>query len=387
MSIKNYFKSLDDMIFQEINLNNQPVKLYLITPYKHKPKSSFTLVVDGYSFLRLKGIKGAILYEFLKEAKEIQTLDDKTIALLAVKVGNNLSEVYPLTLVEAMKKDLYDMLLDIGKRLRHEKNDGILADVNRYSYSMHYRRAFEIRVLKEFDFNNLKRAYDTFKLLKKNNVFLVEYENECYKKDSFLEVLSLNKNFYQTLYVKDMYPLKELDTLKKNGLDMILLDIDTIDPKTLGITKECHTFIKACLSSKLRVTAKLHFYSEHIDYLKIIKELHQLGVYSYTFDMDSKLETAEVILKRLYFYMNMYHFDMSLLTNNIIPHKELKRMNMNLGYQEEGVSWYYLGNNDGLFLDSLLQKPCGNINYMTIEECFLSKNAKSERKIKKMRIK
>jgi len=387
MSIKKYFKSLDDMIFQEIRLNDKKIKLHLITPYHKKYKSSFTLVIEGYSFLRLKGINGAIMYEFLKETREIQSYDDKSLANIATKVSNTLTEYFPLILAEDMKKSLYDMLDEIAKRLRHEKNDGILKDVNRYSYTMHYQRAFGIRVLKNFDFTNLKRAYDTFKLLKKNNIFVVEYDNECYNKNSYLELLSLNKTMYQALNVKDSFPLKELGSLKNNGLDSIILDIDTIDPKTLGITKETTSFVKAVISNDLRVIANIHVETESIDYLKIIKELHNLGVYSFNIYVNDHLIDKEVIFKRLYFYMNMYHFDISLNTNSVIPQKEAKRMNMNLGYQEEGVSWYYLGNNDGLFLDSKLDNPCGNINHMTLEECFLHKNSKKERKIKKLRVK
>lgn len=386
MKIKEYFKSLDSLISEDINLNNQQMKLQLITPYKNRYKSSFTLVINGYNFLRVKGIRGAILYEFLKEAKEFQTLDEKAISTIAINVSNTLNDVFPSVINATIKNELYDLLDEIGKRCNHEKNKEMLLDVSRYSYSMHYMKAFGIRVLNSFEFANLKYAYDTFKQLKKDDILVIEYDNECYKKESFMEVLSLNKGIYQTLIVKDLYPTKELNILKTNGLNQIILDIDSLDSKTLGLKKEYASFIKAVFQANLNVMVNIHIVSINIDYLKLIKELHQLGVYSYQIDIKEDLENASVILKRLYFYMNMYHFNINLLTNNVIPQKELKRINMNLGYQEEGVSWYYLGNKDGLYLDRDLNVICGK-NTMTLEERFLSKNAKKERKKKKLKVK
>ena len=385
MKKKEYAKSFPNVVFGNLILEDKNnIKLHLVTPFKKNPKSSFSLIINGLYFLKTRGLNGFILYEFIKSLKNYQTHDQKTLIEIANTVGKNILEIYHLELIDNIKSILFEMIEEIKRIVRNEKPKGLFSIVYPISYSMHYRRAFGVKLV-HTDNNNFKKMYDDLTTMQKNGIFTLMYDENYLQDPNFNQILALKNSFYQMVKANSFIAnIKELEALKASGLDLVQIDINELDKNRLP-SKNIINFIKLCLNANLKVMANIYIESNSIDYLKIIQAIHSLGVNSFKISIKEDLENKSSIFKRLYFYLNIYHLEVSLNTDGVISEKELKKMNVEASYKENMVSWYYYDFSDNFYLDKELTIKTGSIN-MKLEESFNSDMAKKARRKKQVRV-
>ena len=386
MTKKEYCRAFPNVLFGNLILEDKTtIKLHLVTPFKKKPKSSFSLIINGLSFLKAKGMDGFILYEFVKSLNNYQSHDQNTLMEIANNISETLIEFYKFELMDNIKNRLFEMIEDIKRIVNNEKSKKIFSVVYPISYSIHYRRAFGIKLISNLDIDNLKKIYDDYSSMQKNGIVTLLYEEDFLKNKDFSEILSLKNSFYQM--VNANYHLtnqKDLELYKNSGLDLVKVNIDELDKNKLP-SKNIITFIKQCILVNLKVMAVINVNDDNIDYLKIIQTIHSLGVKSFEIGINDSIQNKTSLFKRLYFYLNMYHLEVSLTTDGVIKEKELKRINVNASYKENMVSWYYYNFSDNLYLDKDLLYKTGNCN-MKLEECFNSSIAKKARRKKQLRV-
>lgn len=364
--------------------NNTNIKLHLATPFKKNPKSSFSLIINGLAFFKTKGINGFVLYEFIKQLRDYQIHNQDAINTIANKVATNLIDLFKDEVTDNIKSLVFLIFDEIKRIVNNEKPKGLFSVVYPINYSMHYRRVFGIKVIHNDTFDNLKKVYDDFDLMQKNGIIALEYDKEFINNHKFIDILSLKNSFYQIIKIEN-YNLtnKNLEAYKKAGLDLIILDIDKLDKNNLP-TKALINFIKLVINANIAIQATIKVEYNNIDYLKIIEVIHDLGVKSFDILISDEIENKSSVFKRLYFYLNIYHLEISLGTENIINEKELKKMNLDATYNERYVAWYYYENGN-YYLDKELKNNVGNIN-MRLEECFNSDLAKLARRKKRLRV-
>ena len=377
MEIKEYYNNLSDFVSNFLIIDDKKIKLYLVSPFKKKIKSSFSLIINGTNFYRVSGFLACILYEFIKELDKYTIHNMKTINEIANNISDRVLEAYPLELVDNVKSNLFKMVEEIKKISNHEKTNGLFNNVYPLAYSMHYRRIYKLRI----------PYIEGLELMNKNffTVIDLEYENEYVNDMVFLDLLNSNSKYYQILDVKNIIPdNKKIQELVNSKLDMINVYIDEVDRNSLP-KKSIINLIKTCKQYNLRVLASIYIKSKYIDYMDLIKFLHTNGVYSYNIYVDKELEGNDVLFKRLYFYLNIYHLDVSLFTNGIIKEREIKKMNLNAAYKEDFVTSYYLGLDDRLYFDRQNLVLVGSFR-LPLENTFMSGAAKKERKKRRLRV-
>ena len=354
MNKKEYLKKSSNVLFGNLIIEEKKnIKLHLVTPFKKKPKSSFSLIINGLYFVKTKGLKGFILYEFIKSLNDYSLHDQKALIEISNNVSNTITEIFTKEFADDIKNELFLMIEEIKRIVKNEKPKGIFNVVYPISYSMHYRRAFGIKIAYSNN-DNLKKIYDDYSLMQKNGIFTIMYDEKYMNDSNFTQILSLKNSFYQMVKSNSfLSTIKELESYKNAGLDLIQIDILELDKNYLP-TKNILNFIKLCLNAGLKVRTSIYIESNSIDYLKIIQTIHNLGVKSFEISFNDNVENKTSIFKRLYFYLNIYHLEVSLKTDGVIKEKELKRMNVDASYKENMTSWYYYNFSDDYYLDEEL---------------------------------
>ena len=377
MEIKEYYNNLSDIVSNFLIVDDKKIKLYLATPFKKKPKSSFSLIINGTNFYRVSGFLACVLYEFIQELDKYTIHDMEAINDIANNISDRILEVYKFELVDNVKSNLFKMVEEIKKISNHEKMGKMFSVVDPLSYSMHYRRIYKLRI----------PYLEGLELEGKNfyNIIDLEYENQYVNDFKFLNILKSNSKYYQILDIKDIIPdNRRIQELSNAKLDMVNVYIDELDRNELP-RKGIINLIKVCNQYGIRVFATIKVKSKYIDYLDLIKFLYSNGVASFEISIDKELEGKDVLFKRLYFYLNIYHLDISLVTAGIIKEKEIKKMNLNASYKEDSVTSYYLGLDDRLYFDRTNYKLVGSLR-LPLEETFMSGAAKKERKKRRLRV-
>lgn len=388
MEIKDYLEKMEEVntVFFTPK-KDERIKLQLVAPLKRKESFDFILILGGSYYTKIKCMDGIYFNEFMKVLnKNLYPIQDKkNTSFILDETIRVISKMIPNTPTEEVIEVINRYLDEIKRYMNGEILTKLFKRFPEYLYSYLYHRPSRVYVMADGKVSSIHEMHEILSSLEYQKVLTIIYPKILSEDSNATSYLSDKKCFYNIYESDGKMPVAGLLRLKEAGLDEIRIPINSLDNevemKLSNLnTKDLLSLIKLAMQANLKISIKTRITKDNLNYLDLMKYLHQKGIRSFEVEIDDTIENKDILLKQIYYYANMYSLELKLDSKAILKEKDISKMNIIPVYRQDMVSSYYTHGDFGLYADKDLKYRLGSLSMDKIENVFTSSFAKKLRK-------